>query len=51
MLRPLPSGAGSAAAADGDILLLGAGTYASGINFQTDKVITLQGVDKVTNDY
>lgn len=47
-VTPATIGASLTAAADGDILLLGAGTYASGINFQTGKVITLQGVDKAT---
>ncbi|WP_281299303.1 pectinesterase family protein [Flavobacterium limnophilum] len=47
-VTPATIGASLTAAADGDILLLDAGTYTSGINFQTGKVITLQGVDKAT---
>ncbi|MFL1010978.1 pectinesterase family protein [Flavisericum labens] len=35
-------------ASDGDILILGAGTYASGINLQDGKVITLQGENRET---
>jgi len=47
-VTPATIGASLTNAVDGDILLLDAGTYTSGINFQNGKVITLQGVDKAT---